>query len=120
MDATSLTKIYQRQKGKNKEDINCSGRSLSELPDHVLLHIISFLPTKEAIRTSILSKRWEYIWTSIPKLYFVQGHTKMVDFMNFVGRAFLRRRSSDITKYSQNEGGLSMSHRGMDICCCEM
>ncbi|XXG88351.1 hypothetical protein AAC387_Pa12g0570 [Persea americana] len=32
------------------------------LPDCVLLLIVSFLPFKEAARTSVLSKRWKQIW----------------------------------------------------------
>jgi len=29
------------------------------LPEPVITHILNFLPTKDAIRTSILSKKWE-------------------------------------------------------------
>ncbi|XXG69519.1 hypothetical protein AAC387_Pa06g2364 [Persea americana] len=32
------------------------------LPDCILLLIISFLPSKEAARTNVLSKRWKHIW----------------------------------------------------------
>ncbi|XP_010418956.1 PREDICTED: putative F-box/LRR-repeat protein At3g18150 [Camelina sativa] len=43
---------------------------ISSLPDEILLHILSFIPTKLAIRTSLLSKRWRYIWCDTPSLYF--------------------------------------------------
>ncbi|OVA09209.1 F-box domain [Macleaya cordata] len=43
---------------------------ISELPDSLLHHILCFLPTKCAIRTSILSRRWRYLYTSIPILDF--------------------------------------------------
>ncbi|KAK8502097.1 hypothetical protein V6N13_038606 [Hibiscus sabdariffa] len=44
---------------------------LDSLPDQILCHILSFLPTRDAVRTSILSRRWRYLFTSsISKLDF--------------------------------------------------
>ncbi|XP_026415877.1 F-box/LRR-repeat protein At4g14103-like [Papaver somniferum] len=43
---------------------------ISNLPDSLLHHILSLLPTRLVARTSILSRRWKYIWTSIPILRF--------------------------------------------------
>ncbi|XP_023757469.1 F-box/LRR-repeat protein 13 [Lactuca sativa] len=41
----------------------------SKLPDHILNLILSGLPsTEEVIRTSILSTRWRYLWTSVPSI----------------------------------------------------
>ncbi|XP_074281980.1 putative F-box protein At3g58860 isoform X1 [Silene latifolia] len=37
---------------------------LSDLPDSIIHHIISFLGTGEACRTTILSKRWAHIWST--------------------------------------------------------
>ncbi|XP_058785197.1 F-box/FBD/LRR-repeat protein At3g52680-like [Vicia villosa] len=48
---------------------------LSELPDSILSHILSFLPTKLAARTSILSKIWKSIWLSVTTLDFTIGIT---------------------------------------------
>ncbi|XP_077227922.1 F-box/LRR-repeat protein At5g02910-like isoform X2 [Tasmannia lanceolata] len=41
---------------------------ISKLPDHLLGSILSLLPMKEASRASILSKRWRYLFTSLPHL----------------------------------------------------
>ncbi|XP_028806306.1 F-box/FBD/LRR-repeat protein At4g26340-like [Neltuma alba] len=45
-------------------------RRISDLPEPLLLHILSFLPLKEAVATSLLSKRWRTLWRSLPKLEF--------------------------------------------------
>ncbi|KAF3779708.1 putative FBD-associated F-box protein [Nymphaea thermarum] len=45
-------------------------RRINELPDEILLHMLCFLPIKDAVRTSILSKRWMYLWMGIPSLVF--------------------------------------------------
>ncbi|KAG4166556.1 hypothetical protein ERO13_A13G140020v2 [Gossypium hirsutum] len=41
---------------------------LSELPDNVILHIMSSLPMKEAVRTCLLSTRWKDLFTSISNI----------------------------------------------------
>ncbi|KAJ0047200.1 hypothetical protein Pint_03653 [Pistacia integerrima] len=38
---------------------------ISELPDHILLHILSFLPIRGVLRTSALSTRWKHLRTLI-------------------------------------------------------
>ncbi|KAL8105214.1 hypothetical protein AgCh_029127 [Apium graveolens] len=43
---------------------------ISNLPDGVLSLVLSFLPTKSAVGTTILSKRWNYLWTSVKNLDF--------------------------------------------------
>ncbi|GAB2277850.1 hypothetical protein Dimus_012553 [Dionaea muscipula] len=44
---------------------------LSSLPDHVIGHILSFLDTKSAVQTSILSRRWTYLYTFSTNLHFL-------------------------------------------------
>ncbi|KAL6333607.1 hypothetical protein AAG906_028792 [Vitis piasezkii] len=63
---------------------------ISELPDLVLVHILSFLPMDSAIRTGVLSKRFAYKWASTPNLVFDQdSEWEIDDFITFVNRALL-------------------------------
>ncbi|OWM74598.1 F-box/LRR-repeat protein At3g59200-like [Punica granatum] len=42
---------------------------LSLLPDDILIYnILSLLPTEEAARTSILARRWRFLWLYVPSL----------------------------------------------------
>ncbi|KAI3851466.1 hypothetical protein MKX03_019210 [Papaver bracteatum] len=43
---------------------------ISTLPDDVLIRILSLVPTEQAVLTSLLSKRWKFLWTSMPELDF--------------------------------------------------
>lgn len=41
---------------------------ISRLPDVILVYILSFLPLKDCIKISALSKRWKYLWTKTCRL----------------------------------------------------
>lgn len=47
---------------------------LSYLHDGTIFHIFSYVSTRDFVRTSLLSKRWKYLWTQIPNLEF-DDHT---------------------------------------------
>ncbi|CAH8269828.1 unnamed protein product [Arabidopsis lyrata] len=38
------------------------------MPDEILHHILSFIPTDLAMRTSVLSRRWRHVWYETPCL----------------------------------------------------
>ncbi|KAI9108153.1 hypothetical protein K1719_021026 [Acacia pycnantha] len=60
---------------------------ISDLPDSLLLHILSFLPAKEAVATSLLSKRWRQLWFSLPTLVLQrQDFQRFTFFHKFVDR----------------------------------
>ncbi|PIA38076.1 hypothetical protein AQUCO_02800013v1 [Aquilegia coerulea] len=60
---------------------------ISALPDSILLHILSCkkIYMSEIVRTSILSRRWRYLWTSLPILRFSDETVdNEIGFLNFV------------------------------------
>ncbi|XP_078150247.1 putative F-box protein At1g58310 isoform X2 [Carex rostrata] len=51
---------------------------IGSLPDELLTHILSFLSTKEAVQTCVLSKRWKNKWAAVPIL-----NINKMDFLEF-------------------------------------
>ncbi|GMI85278.1 hypothetical protein like AT3G59190 [Hibiscus trionum] len=65
---------------------------INSLPDPILCHILSFLPIKDAVRTSVVSPRWRYLFASMPTLDFqdclsnISSRLALENFKNFVDR----------------------------------
>ncbi|RHN66877.1 putative F-box domain, leucine-rich repeat domain, L domain-containing protein [Medicago truncatula] len=62
---------------------------ISLLPDTLLFIIISLIPFKEAVRTSILSKRWLHLWKNTTNIefnehFFVGSEFQRWDFLHFI------------------------------------
>jgi hypothetical protein len=47
---------------------------ISALPEGVLLHILSLLPTKDVVKTSVLAKRWRHLWKYLKAFRFAMVH----------------------------------------------
>ncbi|CAN6905260.1 unnamed protein product [Brassica oleracea var. botrytis] len=85
---------------------------VSNLPDELLCHILSFFSTKEAALTTVLSKRWRNLFVSGPNLDFDDSEFlhpeegkrergRILDsFMEFVDRVLALQLTSTINKVS--------------------
>ncbi|KAL6215667.1 hypothetical protein ACLB2K_015095 [Fragaria x ananassa] len=88
---------------------------ISALPDELVRQILGRMPTLDSVRTSVLSKRWNKLWTSVPNLDFndlrdfpndnadndVQLRRPRCDsFVRFVSTVLYTRDSIDIGKFS--------------------
>ncbi|KAL2476448.1 F-box/RNI-like/fbd-like domains-containing protein [Abeliophyllum distichum] len=108
--ATSVVLKRAKQQRLHKSKNEDGGEDLiSKLPDAILHYILSFLPTKEIIRTSIVCKRWQYLWTAISNIDLeesISGFDIMKSdypkcqssFVNSVERILLLHDDSDIKR----------------------
>ncbi|KAL5780405.1 hypothetical protein ACOSQ2_011142 [Xanthoceras sorbifolium] len=62
--------MKQREPPKLPCKIVTEQDQISNLPAHVIDQILSQLPIRDAVRTSVLSRKWRYRWATIPHLVF--------------------------------------------------
>ncbi|KAL2349057.1 hypothetical protein Fmac_003057 [Flemingia macrophylla] len=63
------------KKKKADHDDNHNDR-ISNLPKDVIASIMEYLPIQDVVKTSILSPKWRYTWTSVPQLEFTNAFFK--------------------------------------------
>lgn len=93
-------------------DLSGSRDVISSLPDDISSHILSFLPTKEAASTSVLSKKWRYLFAFVPNLDLdesvylnPENETEVSSsFMDFVDRVLALQGNSPLHKFSLKIG----------------
>ncbi|KAL0899557.1 hypothetical protein Bca101_083518 [Brassica carinata] len=65
---------------------------MSELPDELLLKILSFLPSKDVVATSAISKRWKSLWKEVKTFRYDDTPPYPLTFKMFA--LFIRSRST--------------------------
>ncbi|KAI4356897.1 hypothetical protein L6164_000880 [Bauhinia variegata] len=74
---------------------------ITNLAEELKCHILSFLPSKDAIRTSVLSSRWRTLWTFVPVVYFQNDEELLNErFLQCVKSTLTRRDGQPIKKFS--------------------
>ncbi|KDP32220.1 hypothetical protein JCGZ_13827 [Jatropha curcas] len=74
--------------------------SLNDLPEEILTHILSFLSTKSAIQTSLLCRKWRYLWCQLSSLNFPYSSVSTAtsiparSLADFINQTLIRRPST--------------------------
>ncbi|KAL3651740.1 hypothetical protein CASFOL_004742 [Castilleja foliolosa] len=76
---------------------------LSALPDEVICHILSFLSTKISVQTSILARRWRFLWAHVPNLDLDSKYfDSTMSFSSTINKVMLIRKEQSINTVSIN------------------
>ncbi|GAU17948.1 hypothetical protein TSUD_330730 [Trifolium subterraneum] len=62
---------------------------ISNLPSNVTNGILEHLDIRDRVRTSILSTKWRYMWTSVPLLEFDEDFFERYEYLNYLVAARL-------------------------------
>ncbi|KAK9715259.1 hypothetical protein RND81_06G153500 [Saponaria officinalis] len=103
-----------------------SSDRISSLPDELLANVLSFLPTLNAVRTSILSRRWRHLFTLTRNLSFydreyfgtaslAQCEERKMSFERFVYGVLALHSMSHIHKFS-----LALDERSLKYDCSHL
>lgn len=100
MDEDLSTCKAKVQKLNDEGNVGDNVDRISNLPDNIIQRILSSLQTKDAVRTSVLSRRWRTKWTSVTNLDILEFGSNMSQkrslFMDFVDRVIALRKPLDI------------------------
>ncbi|KAL1805860.1 hypothetical protein ACET3Z_028928 [Daucus carota] len=89
-------KLFMQDSSRKKAKLEDRDR-ISKLSDDVIHQILSYLDARLAVQTSVLSKRWKLVWTTLPFLNFYgcnkHREKKLSNFLysNLMNHVFSRR-----------------------------
>ncbi|CAL1393396.1 unnamed protein product [Linum trigynum] len=100
----------QQQEEEEEEYSITTTDRLSLLPGPIIHHILSFLDTKSAVQTSVLSRLWRSTWKHVPVLRLISGSFRQFSsFRRFVDNVLSLRRPFNV-----RETLFIMSHHHLD------
>ncbi|CAM0947575.1 unnamed protein product [Alopecurus aequalis] len=73
---------------------------IGALPDHLLHHLLSFLPVQAAVRTCVLARRWRHLWRSTTSLRILADnidiYAPVQDLRKFMDHLLVLRERTDL------------------------
>ncbi|KAK3431999.1 hypothetical protein EUGRSUZ_E04106 [Eucalyptus grandis] len=100
MDETAVACKSEYRELKEEPDGDAVAYNIDDLPEAILEHILSFVSMEDAVRTCVLSKKWQYLWTSRPNLELSDWpFSRREHFTNFVERVLVLRGSAHIKRF---------------------
>ncbi|XP_027343949.1 F-box/FBD/LRR-repeat protein At3g14710-like [Abrus precatorius] len=106
MDSSAATMDDTTKQFTTGETVVGEEDIISNLHESILGHVLSFLPTMEAIHTSVLSTRWIHAWKSITSLRFNDSllcsgkKMQKEQYVYFVNKVLLHLANSSIQSFS--------------------
>ncbi|KAE8681972.1 hypothetical protein F3Y22_tig00111278pilonHSYRG00072 [Hibiscus syriacus] len=98
----SKKRSVEKEKEKDMEKGQKHIDQLSNLPDSIICHILSFLPTKLSVATSTLSKRWKHLWTAVPVLSFSSAEFigTLGSFVDSIGKFLTNCQAQNVYQFT--------------------
>ncbi|XVF78320.1 hypothetical protein PTKIN_Ptkin14bG0122600 [Pterospermum kingtungense] len=102
------TRLTSKSQEASLKACRSSNDRISSLPDALIHRILSLLSTKQAVATSVLSKRWVSLWTLVPTLDLEDSYRCSVNeqdkvkFMHFVYKVLLLNKAGYVEKFRLN------------------
>ncbi|GJT26322.1 F-box/FBD/LRR-repeat protein-like protein [Tanacetum coccineum] len=94
---------------------------ISTIPQSIIENFLCLVPIKEAVRTSILSRKWKHNWITIPKLVFIENdmfdkttkHQQSIEVGNFSQRTTKRITMTKRCKLFYAVNQVLLLHHGL-------
>ncbi|KAL5711792.1 hypothetical protein ACHQM5_014033 [Ranunculus cassubicifolius] len=96
----------------NEAKLRTSVDRLTDLPEVLILQVLSHMDMKEVVQTSFLSTKWRFLWRSVPDLKFIFfGYIERNVFVEFVNEILSRHHINidEFHLHSYHWGGLDGS-----------
>lgn len=103
-DDEDFSQLWKRHRTSGSRIKKPALDRITALPDSLRLHVLSFLPIEEVIKTQVLSRRWQHLWTCTASLVFRLRDPVFIgksvgEFVKFVDNTLLLCKCDKLEKF---------------------